>query len=464
MIKSTIYGALAIWPVFTLVLFAIMPSRKALLTSMIGGWLFLPVYMVKLTAIPACGKLTIPSYACFFGTLFFDWQRLIKFRPKWVDLPMLVWCCSPFITSVQNDLGSYDGISDIIAHVIIWGLPYFLGRVYFPDWDSFKELGVAIFIGGLIYIPFCLYEIRMSPQLHKMVYGFFPTEFAQSVRLGGFRPMCFMQHGLAVGMWMTSACLVGFWMWQCGTMKRVAGAPLVVWLSILFITTILCKSTGGLIFLMLGVGILYSVKFVKTPLLLLAVMSVGPIYMYERASQNWTGEWLYDMAFKYVGPERAQSLGVRIDAENLLSVRALEQPWFGWGRWNRNRVYKNGRDMAPTDGLWMLSLGEYGIVGLCAMTTTILICPLIIWWRCPLKMWNHPGVAPAIAMAVLLSLYMLDNILNAMPDPIFAMALGGLTGIAPSIRKQLKDMARTGTPYQAVPQNVPQAPYGVAYR
>jgi hypothetical protein len=55
-------------------------------------------------------------------------------------------------------------------------------------------------------------------------------------------------------------------------------------------------------------------------------------------------------------------------------------------------------------------------------------------------------------MAVLLSLYMLDNILNAMPDPIFTLALGGLAGIAPNIRKQVKAM-------QGAPQ-IPNAMQG----
>ncbi|HWE02308.1 MAG TPA: hypothetical protein VG326_07825 [Tepidisphaeraceae bacterium] len=458
MVKFTVYAALALWVPLTLAFFAMLPSRKAVMTSMIGGWLFLPVFMLKMKAIPACGKITIPSYACLLGTMLFDWHRLMKFRLKWFDMPMIAMCCIPYISSIQNDLGWYDGVSDIIAHFIVWGLPYFLGRIYFPDWDAFRELGIAIFIGGLIYIPFCLFEIRFSPQLHKYVYGFFPTEFVQSLRFGGYRPMCFLQHGLAVGMWMTSACLVGFWMWQCGTIKTVMGLPLVFLLGVLFVTTVLCKSTGGLLFLLAGVGILYSIKIAKTPILLLAVMAVGPTYMYLRASGTWNGDTAKDMALKYVGPERAQSLGVRIDAENILSVHALEQPWFGWGRWNRNRVYDaKGKDLAITDGLWILTMGEYGIIGLCALVAAILICPLMIWWRCPLKMWTHPGVAPAVAMAVLLALYMLDNILNSMPDPIFALALGGLTGIGPSIRAQLKYMNPAPTP-SAARQNAYMTP------
>ena len=58
-------------------------------------------------------------------------------------------------------------------------------------------------LGGLIYVPLCLFEVRMSPQLHNMVYGFAQHSFGQTVRGGGWRPMVFMQHGLAVGLFMS---------------------------------------------------------------------------------------------------------------------------------------------------------------------------------------------------------------------------------------------------------------------
>ena len=69
-------------------------------------------------------------------------------------------------------------------------------------------------------MPLCLYEIRMSPQLHYLVYGFYPSFFGMSVRFGGYRPTVFLQHGLAVGMWMTSASLVGVWLWYSRASRR----------------------------------------------------------------------------------------------------------------------------------------------------------------------------------------------------------------------------------------------------
>ncbi|HET6251999.1 MAG TPA: hypothetical protein VFE47_30215 [Tepidisphaeraceae bacterium] len=469
---TTVLIALVGWIPLTIIFFALFSSRRAMLLGMIGGWLFLPVYVIKLKAVPEYSKLTAASYGVLLGTMIFDWERILHFKFRWFDIPMLCWCVTPFITSIENGLGWYDGVSAVIQNSVLWGLPYFLGRIYFPDWESFKELGIGIIIGGIIYIPLCLIEIRLSPQLHKMVYGFSQGAFNETKRMGGYRPMVFLQHGLAVGMWMNSATLCALWMWQTKAVKTLFTVPMIVWVGILFVTTVLCKSTAGMAFLAAGIGILYSIKFTRLPILLLGVIAVAPVYMTVRAysidehkdeiaatvgGEHAVGEPLGEEAvalcLKLFGEERTQSFEVRVRSENQLAAHALEQPWFGWGRWNRNRVRdKMGKDAAPTDGLWVIALGVSGIVGLAAFTITILMAPLLIWYRCPLKYWDHPGTAAAVAMAVLLSLYMLDNILNAMPDPIFTVALGGLTGIAPSIRAQVKNIRTVQPrPVQAMP-------------
>jgi len=41
---------------------------------------------------------------------------------------------------------------------------------------------LAFQIGGLLYIPFCLIELIISPQLHRIVYGFYVrTDFSQTL-------------------------------------------------------------------------------------------------------------------------------------------------------------------------------------------------------------------------------------------------------------------------------------------
>ena len=49
-------------------------------------------------------------------------------------------------------------------------------------------IAVGIFIGGLVYAPLCLIEMRLSPQLHRWIYGYMANAFAHSVRGEGYKP------------------------------------------------------------------------------------------------------------------------------------------------------------------------------------------------------------------------------------------------------------------------------------
>ena len=60
---------------------------------------------------------------------------------------------------------------------------------------------------GLIYSLFILFELRMSPNLHRWIYGFGQHGFSQHIRWGGYRPMVFMAAGLAVALFITNALM-----------------------------------------------------------------------------------------------------------------------------------------------------------------------------------------------------------------------------------------------------------------
>ena len=64
-----------------------------------------------------------------------------------------------------------------------------------------------------------------------------------------------------------------------------------------------------------------------------------------------------------------------------------------------------------------------------SLTTAILLPALLLRKRVPPGWWGHPMAAPAAACAVLLVLHMCDNLLNAMVNPIFICAIGGLCAL-----------------------------------
>ena len=432
-----VHVAILGWIPIALFMFAIFKPRQAVLWAYIGAWLFLPIFGIKINLLPDLTKVSVSSLGVLLGVMLFDPNRLLSFRPRWFDVPMLVWCLAPFFSSLKNGLGAWDGASGILQNLIFWGIPYLVGRIYFSDWEGFRELAIAMFIGGIIYVPLCLVEMRLSPQLHRWIYGYFQHSFVQTLRFGGYRPMVFMQSGLALSMWMACASVVAVWLWISGAMKHLWGVPMVWPVMVLVITTILCKSLASLAFLVVGLGTLFWIRGFRNALPLYLLIAAAPLYMLLRASGAWDGQNLVDLVTDMAGAQRAQSLETRISAENKLTEKAFEHPVFGWGKWSPEtpgkapwRVYDDrGKDVAPTDGMWVITLGTDGLFGLVAITICILFPVILLRQRVPLAYWAHPLAAPAAAMAIVLVLHMLDNLLNAMLNPIFVLGMGGLAAI-----------------------------------
>jgi hypothetical protein len=95
----------------TLVLFALLPARRAVVTSAIAAWLLLPSMSFDLPAFPDYDKAKAATAGILLGTLVFEPNRLLTFRLRWFDLPMVLWSLCPFVSSVANGLGAYDGFS-----------------------------------------------------------------------------------------------------------------------------------------------------------------------------------------------------------------------------------------------------------------------------------------------------------------------------------------------------------------
>ncbi len=116
--------------------------------------------------------------------------------------------------------------------------------------------------------------------------------------------------------------------------------------------------------------------------------------------------------------------------------KALKRMWFGWGGWGRNRVYAfNERlgqlqDISVTDSLWIIVYGMYGVFGLFGIFGSSLLPALTFsLFRYPPKTWFRPQIGGAAALSVVTVLYVLDNLLNNMYNPVFTLASGGLAGL-----------------------------------
>ncbi|MGD1278302.1 MAG: O-antigen ligase domain-containing protein [Tepidisphaeraceae bacterium] len=448
------------WIPLVLGLFAFLPPRRAVIYGFLIAWLFLPMSHLKIQGFTDYNKMSAACFGVLISAMIFDSATLFAFRPKIWDLPMLIWCICPLFSSVSNGLGWYDGISAVAYQTTFWGLPYLIGRMYFNDLVGLRELAMGILIGGLVYVPLCWYEIRFSPQLHRIVYGYHQFEFAQTKRYGGFRPMVFMQHGLAVGLWMAAATLTAFWLYLSKTIRRLWELPMGLVFVVLLATSVWCHSTGSVVLLLGGLAVVLLTQWTRWPVWVIALALAPTTYMIVRGNNLWTGQDLIKSIAR-ADPDRAASLRVRLQSERLLLDRAMQRPDFGWGGWNRFRQYdEEGNAQGVPDALWIIAVGHHGLVGLISLTACLTLPLLLLVWKIPVRYWLHPGAAPAAAIAMLCALYMCDNLMNAMINPIFILGAGGICGLALSLRRPLPAPAR---PQGAAPLQAPALPPGRAH-
>jgi hypothetical protein len=411
-----------------------MEPRWATVLAFSLGWCFLPIAGFSIPGIPDYNKTTATVLAAFLGLTLFHTRLLFRFRPHAFDLPVAVLCVTPFFSSISNDLGSYDGLSACITQVVFWGMPYAIGRIAFRSPADLVVICKCLIICGLIYVPFCLLEIRVSPQLHNWVYGFHQHEFAQTARGGGWRPMVFMQHGLQVAMWICCSLLVSLSEWRIATRNpafRTNGYFRPGWAAIvLALTLLLLKSTGAMFLAAVGILNLWLIQRFRSYLPLLIIPLLIFIYLTLRISEFTSSAFLINTVRVVASEERVASLQFRFDNEEMLLTKALQRPFLGWGGWGRNRVYdESGKDISYTDGLWIIEIGAHGIVGLAGLYLFLLLPSIVCggfrsYREEPLDRATKLRLG---TLCVVTAICAIDTIPNAMQSSVFTMILGAIT-------------------------------------
>jgi hypothetical protein len=449
------------WGVLGVVLFRYYPGHRLVAGMFVAGVLFLPEFSSAefIEGVPRpltvagimLTKTSATALGLLVGSLLFDRGRWLAARPRWFDWPVLAWCVGPVVSSVSNSyfyddpvseyapeptafLGKaasalvtsdlYDGVVRSVEVVLTWGVPYCLGRLW-------------LVAGAVVYAPLCVLEMFLSPQLHRWVYGFHQHEFLQSIRFDGYRPMVFLEHGLAVGFWMMAGAVAAVWLWVVGPMRviplpgrRVSGLWVVVPLTL---TAVACKSTGALVLGILGLAVLAGSRAVRWPVPVLMLLAVAPLYALVRTEGSWDADEVVNVTHDVVGEDRAQSLEFRLRNEDLLVVKALERPLVGWGGWGRSRLYDEfGRPITIADGLWILTLGERGLLGLITLGFVLLLPTARLIARQGARPWTDPGSATTAVAAVILGLYSIDCLFNAMLNPVFILLGAGLIALPPN--------------------------------
>jgi hypothetical protein len=415
-------------------LFAFMPARLAVAWVFVLGWMFLPPNVgYGVPILPDWAKPIAISFTALLGALIFDSARLFRFRPAWYDLPVVAWMIWPFFVSMVNGLGVTDGVSAIYGNCTWWGIAYFLGRVYFADPAGIRVLAWSIVVGTILYTPFVLYELVMSPQLNRMLYGYHQTGFGMTRRGSSWRPMVFMQHGLMLTLWMCSGALIAMVFWMSGSVKTVLRIPSSLWAIVLTLVAAACQSFGALALMLAAMAIAIASKQLRFRLLLGVALAIPTTYMVMRMTGLWDGNSLIEASRAVGGDDRAGSLMIRIRNETAFINRAMQQPIFGWGGFGRSRpTDAEAGFRVLSDGYWIIILGQHGLVGLSLLTWyfTAPVAMFLSRWRSAAV--THPWLAPAFALSLVLMMFMTDCLFNAMPNVVFGLVAGGLAGLVPT--------------------------------
>jgi hypothetical protein len=373
----TASAALLIWPAVVVYLFARKPAGSALIWAVLGALLLLPAQMgIKFPMIPVIDKNSVASLSAVVGWLCFCREpRKVLRGSAILTILTVAYVVSPVVTSALNNdtivigntvlpgVGYYDGFSALLSQVIFFA-PYLLGRRLLRNELQNFELLKAFVIGGtLITLPM-LFEIRMSPQLSTWIYGYFPSSFPVEIRYGGFRPVIFFNNGLSAAFFLSGACISAVSLWRLKSACTLFSPGVLT--TYLGVVLALCKSAGAFIY---ALTIAPLVRWTKPQTqirlaVLLAVISIS--YPILRLTSIFPTGLVLSLS-EELNEQRADSLKFRFDQEDALLSHASERLMFGWGRFGRNRVYwSSGSDASVTDGRWIITLGQYGLLGFIA--------------------------------------------------------------------------------------------------
>jgi hypothetical protein len=435
--------ALVSWPFVAVYLYRTQPVSKATVWTILGAHLLLPAWLsIKFAMIPPFDKVSIPNLAALGCLLVMGYPIRLWNRFGIVEILMLMFLISPFITSELNSdefsvgrtllpgVGPYDAVSAVIGESIFW-LPFILGRQLLRSSADNAEILRALVIAGLLYSVPMLFEIRMSPQLHAWVYGYFPHEFAQQIRDGGFRPVVFLGHGLIVAFFAMTTAVAAAALWKTQTrVGRLNPGGVTAYLSMMLF---LCKSLGSLIY---GAVLIPLVRFAQPRLQLrvaTVLVAIALSYPMLRASDLVPAELIVE-SIRSISEERANSLKLRFDQEQLLLEHTSQRWLFGWGRFGRSRIYDpiSGEDITTSDGYWIITMGIYGWFGYLAQFG-MLALPV---FRAASALRYTKGMHDRVnlaALALIVAISMVDLLPNGFLNPWTWLLAGALLGRAEAL-------------------------------
>lgn len=433
--------ALLLWLPLSIFFCFRYPLRIAFLLIFVGGWAILPAaryvpsneafpYWILGTCLPSdyfLTKATIIGLCGLICFLLLDRQAVHRFRLTLWDLPMLLWCMVPVLTGIANVLPLSQMVRLETYQLLAWGVPYFIGRLYFSETGALRLAAQAFVIAGIFYIPICLFEVWKGPQLYAHVYGYLPLRWIGARRYIGYRPIGLLENGNQLGIWMATSALIATWLWAKKIMDRVMGIPIAVVALALLFTTVLCQSAGSILLLFVLLPFVFvSHKtfpraiaiFFALGIIFFAGLRLANVVSLRYLAHNNREAHAFAVFLKKIGKG---SLGWRLGEDERHVSIALDRPILGYGEWDWWR-----RGTLRPWGLWLLGFGMYGILGLVALEA-LQLAPVIraIWFPLARSDIEYLNLRHALAAAILITA--VDNLLNSSMILPLLLFMGGMS-------------------------------------
>jgi O-antigen ligase len=188
------------------------------------------------------------------------------------------------------------------------------------------------------------------------------------------------------------------------------------------------RAVNGWILMTAGVGLLALHSYWRSAAPIIAIMVLIFGYVSARATGLWSGMQTVPVVEKTINEAKGRSILFRFENEDVIAGNVRKRPVFGWGRQAAPFDNRLGWQ-AVADSMWIGVFAQCGAVGLFSLIATLLVPVAVFVRNFPAREWRETCVAPAAALAVVLILYAIDDLANAMLNPVILLATGGLSGL-----------------------------------
>lgn len=476
-------AAFVLFPLVGWAIFRAMPLVVAVPTTLVTGYLLLPARIsYNAPMLPAINKESMAVFTALALALAFNRSASSALisrrgavapaeadvlsgwipRPLWARVLLALALFGPGMTALTNmhpvsagpmmlpAMRPYDALN-LIQTSLVTLLPLVLARKYLASETGHTAILFVFATAGLVYSLPTLAEVRLSPQLHILVYGFFPHDFSQHIRGDGFRPVVFLSHGLVLSLFLCVAALS-----ILAYMRAIDGDRRVLYFfaaAYLTVVLVLSKSLGMVLVAVMMIPILLFFSIRWQMVAAAAIASAVFVYPVVRSAGFSPLSPVVSAVYTF-NPSRAGSLDFRLESEDVLVEHANRKPLFGWGGWGRSEVFNDqGRLVSVRDGAWIIKLGQFGWAGLISLLG-LLVAPIVLL---ALRSRTSPLTAATSGLCIVLAANLIDIVPNSGLTPLTWMMAGALIGHLELVR------VRAGQPSAAAagpapPMAAPPAP------